>query len=158
MTDNRRKRAANTDAKVQCFVCGTLEPLLTAQDHHRKPRAFGGTDEGENRVWLCASCHARLHRVQEFLVQGQPAAAFDLCASIFPTNAKARANLWTLANEAAAAEREVKDVFDMHRSEVAVKLSVNTEIWNLLKACAKDRGMPVSALAVAILTDAARKL
>jgi hypothetical protein len=158
MKDARTKRAAQQDVKVQCFVCSFLEPLATAQDHHRTPRAFGGTDDAKNRVWLCASCHARLHRVQEFLVQGKYVPGFNLCASIFPTNAAARGNLWTLANEAATAERETKDSFAMHREHVTVNLTVDVDVWAAVKAAAKGRNTSARRLAVELLRQGVKGL
>lgn len=158
MTDIRRKRTKHVDALITCFICAQQEPLATAQDHHRVPRAFGGTDDAANRVWLCASCHARLHRVQEFLVQGQSASAYSLCSSIFPTNPKARGALWTLANEAADAEREVKDSFAMHREHVSVTLSVDVEVWAAVKAAAKGRGLSARRLATELLRQAVKGL
>ncbi len=91
-------------------------------------------------------------------MRGQEAAAFNLSSSIFPDNPEARGNLWTLANEAAEAEREVRDTFDHHRTEVAVKLSVDGEVWRLVKAHAKERRVSATVFAVTLLADAVRKL
>lgn len=146
------------DIKVPCFVCGTQEPLLTAHEHHRKPRAFGGTDDKDNLIYLCASCHTRLHRVQDFVIAGNSGKGFELCAAIFPQNAKARGDLWTLANEAASSEREVRDAFDLHRTHVAVKLSVDADVWGVLKGAAKDRGVSARTLAAELLRRAVKEL
>jgi len=154
--DARKQRALRRDVKVPCFVCLFEEPLVTAQDHHRKPQAFGGTDDQGNRVWLCASCHARLHRLQGFLVKGQTASAYDLCNSIFPQNAKARGQLWTLANEAAEAEQEVQGAFELHKTHQAVSLKLDTEVWALVKAAAKDSKMSASQYAVELLRKAVK--
>jgi hypothetical protein len=135
-------------------VCGVQEPLTTAQDHHKKPQAFGGDDEQGNRVWLCASCHARLHRIQEFLVRGQTASAYDLCTSIFPQNAKARGQLWTLANEAAKAEQEVGESFALHKTHQTVSLKLDTDVWTLVKSAAKDHKMPANKFAAELLKKA----
>lgn len=159
MTDVRQQRSKlPPDTKVPCFICKTQEPLLTAHDHHRKPRAFGGTDDKHNRVWLCASCHTRLHRVQEFVVQGKTASAYDLCSAIFQANASARAQLWTLANEAAVAENEVQSAFDLHRSSVQVNLTIDTEVWSIVKALAKERNTSAKKLAAELLKTATEKL
>ena len=157
MSDLRKQRSANRDLKVPCHICGVLEPLLTAHDHHRELRAFGGTDNQENRVWLCASCHTRLHRVQEFLVQGKTASAYDLCAALFANNSKARGELWALANEAATSESEAKGAFDLHREHAVVKLNVDTETWAVIKGMAKDRKIPASKLAAELLRNAVRQ-
>ena len=137
-----------------CSVCLRHEPLATAQDHHRTPRAFGGTDDPSNRVWLCASCHARLHRVQDFLVGGKVASATELCQAIFPTDARARGELWTFANEAARAELEVKDVFATHKTHVKVTLNMEIEVWALVKALAKERRTSAADYAAHLLRSA----
>lgn len=154
MGDIRKNRGAKADFKVDCFVCGVPEPLPTAEDHHRKPRAFGGDDSESNRVWLCPSCHARLHRVQEFLLKGQAASGYQLCNDIFPTNGKARGNLWTLANEAAEAEREAKEVFGQHKTHRKVTLSVDVDVWETIKTVAKGRKVSASRFAADILRKA----
>jgi hypothetical protein len=142
------------DTKVPCAVCSFQEPLATAHDHHRKPRAFGGTDDSANRVWLCASCHTRLHRLQEFIAQGKTASAYDLCASIFPTQPKAREQLWTFANEAATSEKEVQEAFASHRENTVVNLSIEAELWAAVKARAKDRKTTATKLAVEFIRKA----
>lgn len=137
--NRRRGRTDSSLSYILCAICGCREPLATAHDHHRKPRAFGGSDEPENRVWLCASCHTRLHRVQGFIARRATASAFDLCNSIFPTDGKARGQLWIFANEAAAIEMEVKESFAAHRTDVSVQLTLDAELWAIIKAQARDR-------------------
>lgn len=155
MSDVRKQRGKlPLDTKISCFVCSTHEPLATAHDHHRKPRAFGGTDDQKNRVWLCASCHTRLHRVQEFIVQGKAASAYELCESIFQNKAKAREELWTLANEAAESEKEVRGAFDLHRSTTTVNLQIDAEVWIAIKAMALDRRTSATKLAAELLRQA----
>jgi hypothetical protein len=157
MADERKNRAAVIDRKIDCWVCACPEPLATAEDHHRSPRAFGGTDQEANRVWLCPSCHARLHRVQGLLMQGKVASGIQLSREIFPTNGTARGNLWTLANEAAQAEREAKEVFGLHKTHQKVTLSVEIGAWNALKAEAKSRKTSASKLAASILEKTVRE-
>lgn len=154
MTDPRSNRALHTDLKVSCFICRVEEPLPTAEDHHRKPRAYGGTDDEGNRVWLCGSCHGRLHRVQGFILQGKQASAYDLCNSIFPADGKARGLLWQLANEAAESEREVKEGFGLHKTHQKITLTVDVELWSVVKAQAKDRKMPAGRYAANLLKKA----
>lgn len=152
MSDLRKARAAKPlDVKVPCAVCGFQEPLATAHDHHVTPRAFGGTDDTGNRVWLCASCHARLHRIQEFIVQGKQASAYELCASIFPSNAGARSKLWSFANEAAAAEKEVEGVFDSHRTTTKVSFVIDKDVWERIKGVAKEKKVSAAVMAAEIL-------
>lgn len=156
MRDTRTNRAAYTDVTVDCHVCKVKEPLPTAEDHHRVPRAFGGTDDKANRVWLCGSCHGRLHRVQAFIIKGQQASAFGVCKSIFPTDGEARGRLWTLAVEAAEAEREAKEGFASHKTHHKVTLKLEVDLWALVKAQAKDHKMPASRYAALLLEEAAK--
>ena len=155
--DIRKSRATNLDRMIQCFVCTQNEPLPTAEDHHRVPRAFGGTDDQANRVWLCPSCHARLHRIQGLLLQGQAASAYALTASIFPTNGKAREQLWVLANEAATAERTAKEVFGLHQTQQKVTLTVEADVWSVIKSEAKARKISASRFAAEILKRSVRE-
>ena len=30
-------------------------------EHHILPKSLGGTDDPENKVWLCAECHEKVH-------------------------------------------------------------------------------------------------
>jgi hypothetical protein len=145
---------AAIDATIKCFICDVSEPLATAHDHHRRPRAYGGTDDPDNRVWLCASCHTRLHRVQDFIVAGKVATAFELCTTIFPSKAKARGELWKLANEAAAAEREAKEVFGTHRTVVQVNLTIDTETWGQIKLAAKGQKLSAKEFVNCLLKKA----
>lgn len=87
-------------------------------------------------------------------MQGQAASAYELTNSIFPANGKARENLWTLANEAAEAEREAKEVFGLHRTHQKVSLDVEADVWSVLKAEAKARKTSASKLAADILKKA----
>lgn len=151
-----RKKAAPVDTCISCAVCSTREPLATAHDHHRLPRAFGGTDDAENRVWLCASCHTRLHRVQSFIMMSKSASGFELCKTVFPSDAKARANLWQFANEAAVAEQNAKEVFSEHRTKRKVMIEVDINSWEVIKVLAKNRKKTASALAAEIIESAAK--
>ena len=92
--------------------------------------------------------------MQGFLLKGQAATGFKLCNDIFPTNGKARGNLWTLANEAVEAEREAKEVFGLHQTTQKVTISVDVDVWNVIKAEAKGRKMSASAFAASILKKA----
>jgi predicted DNA binding CopG/RHH family protein len=156
VTDPRTNRAAYVESKVTCYICLTAEPLLTAEDHHVRPRAFGGTDDEKNRKWLCGSCHGRLHRVQGLILQGKQASAYEVCNAIFTTDGKARGRLWALANEAVEAEREVKEGFASHKTHQKVTLKLEVDLWALIKAQAKDHKMPASRYAAALLEKAVR--
>lgn len=96
--------------------------------------------------------------MQEFLVQGKAASAYDLARSIFPTNDGARGELWTLANEAAEAEQEVKEAFGLHKTHVKVTLSIESDAWAALKDAAKAQKRSAKDLAAEILLQAVKRL
>lgn len=63
----RKKRRRRTDPAVResvlardkcCTLCGATEGL---EVHHIKYRSKGGTDDMDNLVTLCKSCHAKQH-------------------------------------------------------------------------------------------------
>ena len=155
--DDRKNRLQQAGALVTCKVCDLKEPLLTAEDHHRTPRAFGGTDDAENRIWLCASCHKRLHRVQALLIHNKPHEGYDLAEQLFPIHADKRARLWQYANEAAKAEALAKDSFNEHRTHTKVSIDVETLIWEDLKEIAKKQKTSAKVIAAAIIEDAVKK-
>lgn len=47
-----------------CFFCGEghAEAL---EEHHIVPRRLNGSDEPENRVWLCGSCHNKIEQLYD---------------------------------------------------------------------------------------------
>jgi hypothetical protein len=94
--------------------------------------------------------------VQEFVMQGQLTVAYDLCNTIFPTQPELRGALWQLGNEAAHAEQQVKDSFDLHKTHMTVQLSVPVETWENIKRLAKDRKVSAKSFASGILENAVR--
>jgi hypothetical protein len=50
--------------KNTCFICGENRPNSIEQ-HHIVPRRFGGSDQDENLVGLCASCHAAIEKLYD---------------------------------------------------------------------------------------------
>lgn len=48
----------------QCFICGD-DHRNRLQTHHVVPRRHGGTDNPENLVTLCASCHQAIEQVYD---------------------------------------------------------------------------------------------
>lgn len=58
----QRTRAAYAKAHPFCEQClkeGRLTPV--EQVHHKIPLSEGGTNDWDNLMSLCASCHARIH-------------------------------------------------------------------------------------------------
>lgn len=46
----------------ECFICGEANPQLI-EEHHIVPRRYGGSDDPENLVALCSSCHTAVERI-----------------------------------------------------------------------------------------------
>jgi 5-methylcytosine-specific restriction endonuclease McrA len=57
----RLKIKVNNEYDVkQCYFCGSK---ITLDIHHIIPVSFCGSDNNENKVTLCYSCHKKLHRI-----------------------------------------------------------------------------------------------
>lgn len=147
------KRQQAKTAWVICGVCAAREPVATAHEHHRVPRAFGGTDDLENRVWLCASDHNRLHRVAGLIAQGNIVEAYQLCQALFAVDAQQRGNLWVLAQLAAKSELDTKESFAQHRDTVRISLEVDYDVWAQVKAAAKRQKCTAAQLGARLITS-----
>jgi hypothetical protein len=57
----------------QCEVHGWHRPpVLETERHHIQPLAMGGPDVPENKVKVCGTGHANIHRVLRALAYGKP--------------------------------------------------------------------------------------
>lgn len=52
--------------KSQCIRCGTNENL---EEDHIIPKYKGGSDEDENKRWLCVGCHDYRHARDNILIE-----------------------------------------------------------------------------------------
>lgn len=53
---------------ASCHVCaGPPVDTRLLHEHHRHPKGYGGTDDPENLIWLCGSCHDLVHRLSHYL-------------------------------------------------------------------------------------------
>lgn len=48
----------------QCFICGIANETVL-QEHHIVPKRHGGSDDDENLVDLCASCHQAVEKIYD---------------------------------------------------------------------------------------------
>jgi len=48
----------------RCEICGDQRPRAM-EEHHVLPRRFGGSDDDENLVTLCASCHSAVESIYD---------------------------------------------------------------------------------------------
>ena len=60
LTDTKRRDKILRRDEHRCRVCRTALPYVL-RVHHVKPVEFGGPDEDENLVSLCANCHTLVH-------------------------------------------------------------------------------------------------
>ena len=49
----------------KCGICEKENDESLKNEHHRIPKAFGGSDDKSNLFTLCPSCHQTLHRLAE---------------------------------------------------------------------------------------------
>lgn len=49
---------------TECYICGEHRPN-SIDVHHVVPRRYGGSDEPENLVNLCASCHSAIEKLYD---------------------------------------------------------------------------------------------
>lgn len=47
-----------------CFICGE-DNSVVLEEHHIVPRRYGGTDDEENLVTLCANCHSAVEKLYD---------------------------------------------------------------------------------------------
>ena len=49
---------------IECFICGDQRPN-SLEEHHIVPQRYNGSDEPENLVQLCSSCHAAVEKLYD---------------------------------------------------------------------------------------------
>jgi len=49
---------------IECFICGDHRPN-SLEEHHIVPQRYNGSDEPENLVQLCSSCHAAIEKLYD---------------------------------------------------------------------------------------------
>ena len=50
--------------KNTCIACNQVKPRLNV--HHKKAKDSGGTDDLDNLISLCGSCHRVIHAYKEY--------------------------------------------------------------------------------------------
>lgn len=123
-------------AHVMCFVHGQRIPRAAAHEHHEAPRAAGGTDDVENLVWLCATCHQLSHRVAQLRQLGRGAEAEDIAQTSFGTPA-ARNRFSQVVLEIMAAHALADDL-GLGKAKAEVVLELDHPLYNFLKTLAND--------------------
>lgn len=120
------------------------------EEHHKHPRAYGGTDDPDNRVWLCASDHSLLHRSALRLYSGKGGEAKDMVVRFLPNQPARQERLLRLVQTVARARQQharSSDVpeagveADDHQSTVKMQLDVPDWLHHRLKALSTGRGL-----------------
>jgi len=47
-----------------CFICGDSRPN-SLEKHHLVPKRYGGSDNKENLITICASCHSAIEKLYD---------------------------------------------------------------------------------------------
>jgi hypothetical protein len=63
---------------VRCYGCANPLPAALINDHHKRPRATGGSDARSNRSLICPLCHTTVHQACRYFVKGRVNQAKDL--------------------------------------------------------------------------------
>lgn len=122
--------------------------------HHKHPQGYGGTDDPDNLVWLCGSCHDVLHRLAYMINNGKSGPARDLAAQyqdMQNLSPAGRHRLLDLSSTVAAAMRgalytpEVSpDLVEETERKIIVSLHLPAKLHGALKAEASKYTNPVS--------------
>lgn len=60
--------AAETYQMASCYVHqGAPVDTRLLHEHHKHPKGYGGSDDPDNLIWLCGSCHDLVHRLANYL-------------------------------------------------------------------------------------------
>lgn len=114
------------------------QPIVFMHEHHRTPRAFGGTDEGGNLVWLCVGCHDLLHRLATLTMSGKKGLAEDYLEQYLSTDLRARELLKELVQEVIQARLQFDEKALEAEDEKTVQLKIPVTLHSMLKTLAGD--------------------
>lgn len=108
-------------------------------EHHKQPKGYGGGEEGENKVWLCGSCHTVLHNLAHYISSGKQGLASDLAMqyqTMQNLSPAGRIRLLELANFVAQAMKAYVPDLDEESEEdtVIMQLHVPRRLHKMLKA------------------------
>jgi hypothetical protein len=63
----------------QCYVHkGPVVDTRLLHEHHKHPKGYGGSNDPDNLVWLCGSCHDLVHRLAHYIRRGKSGLVSDL--------------------------------------------------------------------------------
>lgn len=134
----------NPSLRRMCGVCALSYPISVIHDHHLTPVAFGGTNDDDNRKWLCPTCHNLLHRCAENFARGHASKAAALADASFPSNPAARGRLIQWASIAARAEVLAKEQAPT-KKWVTVTLRLERNVAEVLRSQGRDNRKKLKA-------------
>lgn len=129
-------RNVASNARVRCFVHGTMIPRAAAHEHHEAPRAAGGGDELENLIWLCATCHQLAHRCCQLLQQAKSGEASDIATQTYGIP-EARKRFGQVVREMIEAHGHA-ELAGLGKENAEVMLELDHELYAYLKGLAAD--------------------
>lgn len=120
------------------------------QEHHKRPRAYGGLDVPDNIVWICSGDHDILHRAAQRLYANKAGEARDMVERHLPNYPAGQKRLWDLVLTVAHARRdharssEIPEAgVDAEEHTSTVKMSLELPDWlhHRLKTLATGKGL-----------------
>lgn len=133
----------HSSASLPCFVDGRVFPVALLNEHHIRPRAFGGDDSPKNKKFLCPTCHQTLHRLAELMLAGKSGAARSLAGTVFGDPSRSKLIL-ELATEAAKWEKKFQtDTPDYAKDDTyrEIKIKVDADTYRRLLTLSVEAGM-----------------
>ena len=143
-----------------CYIHQSNGPIdvVFLHEHHRTPRAFGGTDDADNLIWLCVPCHDLLHRAATMSMHGKRGLVDDVIDQYLPGDLAAQQKFKTLLHEVIKAKVAFMEKAEDSDDTILMNLKIPKQVHSILKTCSMDyshsngRSMGLYAFATKILT------
>lgn len=135
---------------MQCYIhAGESFPRESMQEHHICPRAYGGTDDPDNRIWICSGDHDVLHRAALKLYANKAGEARDIVQRYLLDQPARQERMWKLVKAVAEARAQHARSTDIpeagldgdHAATVKMSLDVPDWLHHRLKALATGQGL-----------------
>lgn len=132
-----------------CYVCQKEKPDELKEDHHVRPKAYGG-EMGEQKP-LCNFCHDTTHKIADMIYYGKVSSVRDVLVSVFEKRDQME-RLLDLAKTIVEG-RLLKEEGKIDREIEPVVCFVGSEIKQGLKLIAVETKRPLKSVVSALLTD-----
>ena len=151
-------------SKHICFIHKNNGPIdvVFLHEHHRTPRAFGGTDDEDNLIWLCVPCHDLLHRLATMSMHGKRGLVEDVIAQYLPGDLNAQEKFKVLIHEVIQAKLAFAEKADDPDDTILMNLKIPKQVHSILKTCSMDhqhpngRNMGLYSFTIKVLTQFAQ--